>query len=75
MTVRTLLVDDHPVVRAGLRAMFEGFEGIEVVAEASDGAAALAVAAEQAQAGAALDVVVMDIQMKPMGRHRGDQGF
>lgn len=75
MTVRALLVDDHPVVRAGLRAMFESFEGIEVVAEAADGAAALAVAAEQAQAGAALDVVIMDIQMKPVGGIEATRAF
>ena len=39
--IRVLLVDDHPVVRAGLRAMLSEFEGITVVAEASDGGAAL----------------------------------
>ena len=75
MTVRALLVDDHPVVRAGLRAMFEIFEGIDVVAEAADGSAALAVAAEQARAGAALDVVVMDIQMKPMDGIEATRAF
>ncbi|WP_272879200.1 response regulator [Rothia nasimurium] len=75
MTVRALLVDDHPVVRAGLRAMFESFEGIDVVAEAADGSTALAVAAEQARAGAALDVVVMDIQMKPMDGIEATRAF
>lgn len=75
MTVRALLVDDHPVVRAGLRAMFESFEGTDVVAEAADGSAALAVAAEQARAGAALDVVVMDIQMKPMDGIEATRAF
>ena len=75
MTVRALLVDDHPVVRAGLRTMFESFEGIDVVAEAADGSAALAVAAEQARAGAALDVVVMDIQMKPMDGIEATRAF
>ena len=35
--IRVLLVDDHPVVRAGLRAMLADFEGIDVVAEAADG--------------------------------------
>lgn len=66
MTVRTLLVDDHPVVRAGLRAMFEELDGIEVVADAADGAQALALCADFARRGEPLDVVVMDIQMKPM---------
>jgi DNA-binding NarL/FixJ family response regulator len=56
--IRLLLVDDHPVVRAGLRGMFESDPGFFVVGEAADGAAG----AEQA---AALrpDVVLMDLQM------------
>ncbi|HCN39738.1 response regulator transcription factor [Rothia sp. (in: high G+C Gram-positive bacteria)] len=67
MTIRVLLVDDHPVVRAGLRAMFEEFENITVVAEAADGGAALAEVARFAEQGHPLDVVVMDLQMKPVG--------
>ena len=61
-TVRVLLVDDHPVVRAGLRALLEGFGGITVTAEAGDGQEAL-----RALAGAdpAVDVVVMDLQLGP----------
>ena len=35
--VRVLLVDDHPVVRAGLRALLETTEHVEVVGEASSG--------------------------------------
>lgn len=66
MTVRALLVDDHPVVRAGLRALFLGLDGIEVVAEAADGSEALTLCAKYARTGQPLDVVVMDIQMKPM---------
>lgn len=38
MTVSIMLVDDHPIVRAGLKAVFTSFEDIEVIAEASDGA-------------------------------------
>lgn len=67
MTVRVLLVDDHPVVRAGLRAMFEEFDNITVVAEAADGGAALAEVARFAEQGHPLDAVVMDLQMKPVG--------
>lgn len=67
MTIRVLLVDDHPVVRAGLRAMFEEFENITVVAEAADGGAALAEVAHFAEQGHPLDAVVMDLQMKPVG--------
>jgi two-component system LytT family response regulator len=39
--VRTLVVDDEPVARAGLRAMLMAFEWVEVVGEAADGEAAL----------------------------------
>lgn len=40
--VRALLVDDHALVRAGLRALIATLPGVEVVAEASDGQEALA---------------------------------
>ena len=39
-----LIVDDHPVVRDGLRGMFAGDDRFEVLGEAADGAEALAVA-------------------------------
>lgn len=64
--VKVLLVDDHPIVRAGLRAILTGFADIEVVAEASDGGQALEVVRQLAEAGQVLDLVVMDIQMSPM---------
>ena len=60
MTTRVLLVDDHPVVRAGLRALLDDHREISVVAEASD-----AVGAQQRSRGEDIDVVVMDIQMGP----------
>src|ERR1700683_1323784 len=41
MAVRILLVDDHPIVRQGLRTLLEGRSGWEVVGEASDGVEAL----------------------------------
>ena len=37
MTLNVMLIDDHPVVRAGLRAVLNSFDGVEVVAEAADG--------------------------------------
>lgn len=41
MKVRTLVVDDEPVARAGLRGMLTAFEWVEVVGEAADGEAAV----------------------------------
>jgi DNA-binding NarL/FixJ family response regulator len=60
--IRVLIVDDHPVVRDGLRGMFAGDERFEVVGEASNGAEALA---ETQRAGP--DVVLMDLRMPAMG--------
>ncbi|MDE9364856.1 response regulator transcription factor [Luteipulveratus sp. YIM 133132] len=54
---RVLLVDDHPVVRAGLRALLEA-SGVEVVAEADRGEAAV-----EAVRGLPVDVVLMDLQL------------
>ena len=44
--ISVLIVDDHPVVRRGLRVLLEVQDGIEVAGEAGDGATALALAAE-----------------------------
>jgi two-component system, NarL family, response regulator LiaR len=59
--VRVLLVDDHPVVRQGLRALLSTQDGIEVVGEADDGEAAVA-ATERLSP----DVVLMDVVMPGM---------
>ncbi|HEY4026079.1 MAG TPA: response regulator transcription factor [Candidatus Dormibacteraeota bacterium] len=56
--VRVLLVDDHQVVRQGLRAFLQLQPDIEVAGEAADGEAALAVAAATSP-----DVVLMDLVM------------
>lgn len=63
--LRVLLVDDHPVVRAGLRAMLSGFEGVAVAAEAADGDEALGILEREAALGGNLDLVLMDLQMAP----------
>jgi DNA-binding NarL/FixJ family response regulator len=56
--VRVLLADDHSVVRLGLRALLGAAPDIEVVGEAADGDAAIALAASLRP-----DVVVMDLSM------------
>ncbi len=55
-TIRVLLVDDHPMVRRGLRGFLEQFDDFEVVGEAGDGVTALDLAARLRP-----DVVVMDL--------------
>src|SRR4051794_6450983 len=60
--LRVLVVDDHELVRDGLRGVLGGDPGIEVVAEASDGVQALAAIEVHHP-----DVVVMDLQMPGMG--------
>ncbi|MGH3509152.1 MAG: response regulator [Nocardioidaceae bacterium] len=53
-----VLVDDHPLVRQGMRAVIDAEKDIEVVGEASDGAEAVRVCVETKP-----DVVLMDLQM------------
>ncbi|WP_276611582.1 response regulator [Cryptosporangium phraense] len=57
-----MLVDDHPVVRDGLRGMFDSIDDIEVVGEASDGEQAVLLAVVEQP-----DVVVMDLRMPGAG--------
>ncbi len=59
--IRLVVVDDHPVVRGGLRDTFAGAEDVVVVGEAGDGAEGV----ERARALAA-DVVLMDLRMPGM---------
>ena len=58
MRVRTLVVDDEPIARAGLRAMLLAFEWVEVVGEAADGESAVT-AIESLQP----ELVFLDVQM------------
>src|SRR5438105_169566 len=60
--IRVLLVDDHAVLRKGMRALLEREPGLEVVGEAEDGQQAIH-AAERLRP----DVVLMDLEMKGMG--------
>ena len=57
--IRIVLVDDHTLVRAGMRALLDKMAGIDVVAEASDGREALRLLGPVRP-----DLVVMDIAMR-----------
>lgn len=61
--IRVFLVDDHSVVRTGLKAYLSTEPGIEVVGEAADGREALAVLAVLAAGAGLPDVILMDMQM------------
>lgn len=58
MPIKVLLVDDHKIVRQGVRAYLQTLEDIEVIAEADSGAAAVSAMAETPP-----DVVLMDLEM------------
>ena len=57
--IKVLLVDDHAIVRSGVRSFLETQEGIEVVGEAESGVRGVELA-EQLQP----DVVLMDLVME-----------
>jgi DNA-binding NarL/FixJ family response regulator len=60
--VRVLIVDDHPVVRTGLRGMLEGEPSLEVVGEASDGEEGVELTERLSP-----NVVLMDLRMPGVG--------
>jgi DNA-binding NarL/FixJ family response regulator len=64
--VKVLVVDDHAVVRRGLRAFLESEPDLEVVGAAAGGAQALRLLEELESQGRQPDVVVMDLQMRPI---------
>ena len=59
---RILLVDDHPMMRRGMRQLIEMQDGLQVVAEAGSGEEALALVVSQQP-----DMILMDLNMKGMG--------
>jgi len=58
MTMRVILADDHRLVRAGLRALLQSFENVQVLAECSDGRETLECVARLRP-----DVLLLDITM------------
>jgi DNA-binding NarL/FixJ family response regulator len=61
--IRVLVVDDHAVVRSGIRAFFDMLDDIEVVGEAADGHAALESLSALAASDELPDVVVLDLHL------------
>lgn len=61
-----MLVDDQELIRTGFRLVLLAEPGIDVVAEAGDGGAALAELARLSGEGAGVDVVLMDVRMPGM---------
>jgi DNA-binding NarL/FixJ family response regulator len=61
MTVRVLLVDDHVMIRSGLRALLAADDNLEIVGEANEGRTAVQMVRELSP-----DVVVMDLRMPDM---------
>jgi DNA-binding NarL/FixJ family response regulator len=59
--IRTLLADDHTLVRAGIRALLRDIEGVTIVAEADNGRDAVRLASELTP-----DLAIMDISMKEL---------
>lgn len=57
-TIRVLIVDDHPMVRRGLRSLLSSYQDIEIVGEAEDGAATL-----QAAVDLSPEVILLDIRL------------
>lgn len=61
MTIRVMLVDDHPIVRAGIAGMIAWNDGIDVVGEAGNGREALPLIDELRP-----DVILLDLRMPVM---------
>jgi two-component system response regulator DevR len=57
--IRVLIVDDHPVVRQGLRSLLAGHPDLAIIGEAENGAEVLPFLSEHP-----VDVILLDIQMK-----------
>lgn len=60
-TIRVMIVDDHAMVRAGMKILLEQFEGIQVIGEAANGCQAIELFEQLAP-----DVILMDLHMPVM---------
>lgn len=60
--IRILIADDHPIVRQGLRAVFETAPELEIVAEAASAEEAVAAASMASRDGAPVHVATMDLR-------------
>jgi two-component system, NarL family, response regulator NreC len=58
MAIQIMLVDDHPIVRQGIKAVISGAADMRIIAEAADGKEAVDLAAEKSP-----EVVIMDITL------------
>lgn len=58
MKIKILLVDDHKILRDGIRSLVKGYDDMEVIGEAADGRTALMMVQKLSP-----DVVIMDITM------------
>jgi DNA-binding NarL/FixJ family response regulator len=65
-TIRVLVVDDHELVRRGLLAFLQSEPDLDVVGDAAGGAEALDLLERLGADGGTPDVVVMDLQMRPI---------
>ena len=64
--IRVVVADDHAVVRSGLLAFLEGEDDLEVVGAAEGGAEVLDLLARLDSEGVRPDVILMDLQMRPV---------
>ncbi len=64
--IRVMIVDDHAVVRSGIRFSLLAFQDLELVAEAENGKQALDLCTQMQDSGAMPDVILMDMLMPEM---------
>ncbi|HLE16567.1 MAG TPA: response regulator transcription factor [Anaerolineales bacterium] len=72
--IRVLLVDDHPIVRSGIRGLLEQASGIVVVGEAESGSQALDLAAQLAPDVMLLDLELPDVSGYVVARQISEKG-